>query len=644
MANFTSMQWTHPGILWALLLLAIPLLIHLFEWRRFRKAPFTNLKMLREVEESSRKSRNIKKWLLLITRSLAILCLVSAFAQPYWNRALTPEESAPISIYLDNSYSMQARKGGVSLLEEARQELIKTIPARTRFNVLTNDFYLAGITREQLRPELLETGFSHTQLDWEEVSAAFIEENKRSGQGDWILISDFQNPGLLPPPDTLNLNERVHFWPLKPDLLFNSYVDTLETREVGADLVGLNIQLRSAPETRVPVQVRVNGTPYSNTSVTTDSLGIGRLQLQLPGRNVYGVVEVTDQSIAYDNKLYFSLQEPNKTRVVAISDTGEDFLGRLFDFPEFQYEETRWANFNYGTIGRYDWLVLNEVSELPQNFVSLLDRFMDSGGGVLLIPSADARRETYNRLLAGSGLEFGAWRPGSQQEISRINYDHPIYKDVFYKRAGRFDYPRVNGYFEVQGSAGEALGFANTRAFLLTTGRMGIFTAPLNKLNSDFQRSPLIVSTFQNIVRKEPSERAFYTLSTPIDLRVPIQLPDDHVIKLKGEKSEYIPAQNRYENFTELQLREIPREPGIHFLRHETDTLRALAFNAKRTESSMVYVAPDDRFEEASVLPSLTDYFDRYREYRKGYSYWKWFLLGAFLFLLIEWLIQKSKI
>jgi hypothetical protein len=43
------MQFKYPEILWGLLLLLIPILIHLFQLRRFKKTLFTNVKFLKLV-------------------------------------------------------------------------------------------------------------------------------------------------------------------------------------------------------------------------------------------------------------------------------------------------------------------------------------------------------------------------------------------------------------------------------------------------------------------------------------------------------------------------------------------------------------------------------------------------------------------
>jgi len=74
------MQFKHPELLYALFLLLIPILVHLFQLRRFKKEAFTNVAFLKKLNIQTRKSSTIKKWLLLLTRLAVIACIVLAFA------------------------------------------------------------------------------------------------------------------------------------------------------------------------------------------------------------------------------------------------------------------------------------------------------------------------------------------------------------------------------------------------------------------------------------------------------------------------------------------------------------------------------------------------------------------------------------
>ncbi|PQJ15079.1 BatA domain-containing protein [Aureicoccus marinus] len=103
------MQFLYPQFLWALLLLLIPVLVHLFQLRRFRTTFFTNVALLQKLTAESNKSKSIKKWLLLLSRLLAIAALVFAFARPVEPSKQSENQSTkPLFVYLDNSLSMQA--------------------------------------------------------------------------------------------------------------------------------------------------------------------------------------------------------------------------------------------------------------------------------------------------------------------------------------------------------------------------------------------------------------------------------------------------------------------------------------------------------------------------------------------------------
>ena len=74
------MQFKHPEILYFLFLLVIPILVHLFQLRKFKTEYFTNVKFLKELVVQTRKSSKIKKYLLLATRLLLLTFLIIALS------------------------------------------------------------------------------------------------------------------------------------------------------------------------------------------------------------------------------------------------------------------------------------------------------------------------------------------------------------------------------------------------------------------------------------------------------------------------------------------------------------------------------------------------------------------------------------
>src|SRR6187551_1622500 len=105
------MLFTYPAFLFALSALSIPVIIHLFNFRRFKKIYFTNVRFLQEIKQDTRSRSRLKHLLILIARLLALAFLVFAFAQPFIPVSKSSNIATGtkhVSIYVDNSYSMDA--------------------------------------------------------------------------------------------------------------------------------------------------------------------------------------------------------------------------------------------------------------------------------------------------------------------------------------------------------------------------------------------------------------------------------------------------------------------------------------------------------------------------------------------------------
>src|SRR5438067_8955345 len=102
------MSFLYPSFLFALIALAIPVIIHLFNFRRYKKILFTNVRFLTNIEQESKSRNRLRQLLLLLLRLLALACIIIAFAQPFLpqkKKMVNPGRNF-ISVYLDNSFSM----------------------------------------------------------------------------------------------------------------------------------------------------------------------------------------------------------------------------------------------------------------------------------------------------------------------------------------------------------------------------------------------------------------------------------------------------------------------------------------------------------------------------------------------------------
>ena len=156
------MHFKQPEILYFLLLLIVPILVHLFQLRRFKKEYFTNVRFLKALSIQTRKSSKIKKWLLLACRLLVLIFIILAFAQPFFESKDSKNASNELYIILDNSFSMQAKGKKGELLKRAVQELLEETPEKMNFSLLTNSENYWNTDIKSIRSALQNLKYSST--------------------------------------------------------------------------------------------------------------------------------------------------------------------------------------------------------------------------------------------------------------------------------------------------------------------------------------------------------------------------------------------------------------------------------------------------------------------------------------------------
>ncbi|MDO9038979.1 MAG: BatA domain-containing protein, partial [Lutibacter sp.] len=242
------MQFKHPEILYALLLLIIPIIVHLFQLQRFVKVPFTNVAFLKNIERQTRKSSQIKKWLVLISRLLALSCIILAFSQPYFSKSST-QQQVNVTIYLDNSYSMQAKGEKGEMLKSAAQKIIENNNLQnSAFAMITNDENLKNLDANGLKNELINLDYSPNKLDLNTVllkaKSNYIDEINTSNK--IVLISDFQNINIQNNIDFAALKMPVSLLQLSPKASQNIYLDSVFVEQKSLTELTLNVLVKSS--------------------------------------------------------------------------------------------------------------------------------------------------------------------------------------------------------------------------------------------------------------------------------------------------------------------------------------------------------------------------------------------------------------
>jgi len=637
------MQFKHPELLWALFLLLIPIIIHLFQLRRFKKTPFTNVAMLQKVTAESRKSNSLKKWLLLLTRLLLLTCLIIAFAQPFFAKNTALQEKEMV-IYLDDSFSMQAKKEGLSLLEQAVQDLVKTVPNNTKFSLFTNNLTLNNVALKNVQNQLLSLDYSPNQLSFSEVilKAKSLFSRSKATAKSLIIISDFQERKQNFQQDSIK-DLKIHLVDLKPDETNNISIDSLYLNNSTKNKFELNIEVSGIPEGEtVPISIYNANRLIAKTAVANNASKKTTTTLSLPKNEVIkGRVTLSDNSLVYDNNFYFNIDERDKIKVLAIGNAESGFLNRIFTQDEFEFENRNLKNLNYSEIDQQNLVIINGISAIPTSLQAILKQFHQKNGSMVMIPALNPDSNTYNTFLSGlTAIKFNA-KMEQEQKITTIAFDHPLFENVFEKKVSNFDYPKVKTFWSISSNSPQLLSFANNAPFLVGNNNVFVFTASLNDENSNFKNAPLIVPTFYNIgLNSLKNPKLYATIGDNTIIDVSKKIEKDHVLKVAKTGVEFIPLQQSFSNKVQLSFLDNPDTDGIYSLIDANDTLRNISFNYNREESILRYQNTAD-FAVSSIQNDIPKVFENMAKDNSITQYWKWFIIFALVFALVEVLIQK---
>ena len=638
-----GMQFKHPEILWALFLLIIPILIHLFQLRRFTKTPFTNVAMLQKVVSESRKSNTLKKWLLLFTRLLLLAAIILAFAQPFSssNTALQEKETV---VYLDDSFSMQAKNNGISLLEKAVQDVVKNIDGERTFSLFTNERTFANVKLSDVQNSLLSLPYSYKQLNLDEIGlmANSLFSSNNGTVKNLIVLSDFQeriSEGNI----QLDTTIRTHFVPMEPEEMMNISIDSVFVQEGLNDQNTLKVFLSGGTtDNPLPISLFNDNELIAKTAAKFNSDGSAEVEFTIPAnQRLNGRLSIMDNALGYDNRFYFNINDKKKVKVLAISESESDYLDRLFRDEEFEFQKYGLAQLDYSVLDDQNVVVLDNLTSIPNSLQNVLRTFKNEGGSLIIVPASTTDIASYNSLLsAWSGTQL-TQKVVSETRLTQITFDHPLYRNVFEQRVTNFQYPFVKAYYNVQTSLPIALAMDGGNPFLLGDDGFYVFTVPLELENSNFINSPLIVPTFYNMAQSSLQQsRPYQTIGETSVVDVPAEMGNDEILKVSKEGYEFIPLQQSFPNRVRLTFDQNPTEDGIYGIIQNQQLLQNISFNYPRTESQLKYLDLGS-LENVNTMDSIPELFEYLKAENDIAAYWKWFVILALLLALIEVLIQK---
>ncbi|HWB65086.1 MAG TPA: BatA domain-containing protein [Chitinophagales bacterium] len=664
------MQFIHPGFLFALGALAIPVIIHLFNFRRYKTVYFSNVRFLREVQEETTSRNRLKHLLVLAARLLALAFLIFAFAQPYipGRRQHIATGKKYVSIYVDNSFSMNATSGNQSLLDKAKQaarEIAKGYGADDEFQLLTNDFegrHQRLVGREEFISMADEVETSPAVRTLDEISKRQKDVLGRENGTNQVayLLSDFQkNMG------DINIDSSIAYdlIPLSADAPQNIYIDTCwfaQPVQMLNQEAKLIVKISNSGDKKTEgnrLVMKLNGQTkgMADFSIESNSFVLDTLSFTVnqPGFNK-AELTIQDYPITYDDNYYLVFDAVNKINVLSVNDGKPDlYLGALFkNNDEFNYS-TSATTVTAKDLAPNQLVVLDGLHTIPTPLAAAINEYVSAGGAVAVFPAANCEKESYNRFLNNLQASSITGFSEQAQDLAGINLQQNIFKDVFEHVPQNMSLPNVKKYYTFSRSAAsneeDILTLKDGSPFLsrypYQSGSLYVCAVPLDKDYSELPVHAIFVPLLYKMALlnlKTGNISYFIGDKTRIEVNLPTP-GGDKVFKIKGEGVEFIPEQFAVGNKILVGLNNQIKKAGFYTIGADnSDTTQAVALNFDRRESDLQFfdaAALAQKYPQKNVAvvnASKAEVGTVVKELDRGVVLWKWCIVLTLLFLAIE--------
>ena len=645
------MHFKNPEILYLLTLLIIPVLVHLFQLQKFVKTPFTNVSFLHKIIQQTRQSSRIKKWLILATRLLLFSTIVIAFSQPYISNKKASVKQHNY-IYLDNSLSTNTKGKRGDLLQVSAQDIIKHASDKDEYSLLTNSSFYPKKTKNELKNILLKIKNTAKKIDISTVLLKFDTEikDKTKDLDEIILISDFQNTYKN---EFTNVTPIFSAIKLTPVIKNNISVDSIFISNLNTDSFTLNVLVRNQgePKKNIPIAIYNHSKLISKRSTSFEKNTYKTIEFKIKNQKEFtGKISSNFSDIyPFDNTLYFTLKNNQKINVLSIGKNA-DFLTKIYNKKEFNFNQSTPQNTDYNSISKQQLIVLNEIENIPDVLIKKMKDFSQNGGSLAIIPNRKSNIYSYNNLLKALGVgKIGAKR-NSPLKITAINFEHPLFENVFSKNITNFQYPSVQSYYPIDSNnASKIIGFENDSPFIsqIKNKKRTVYwvSASLERDNSNFINSPLIVPVFYNFGKLSfKNSQLFYRIGRTNKIDIETKTRENQVVRILNSENSLIPLQSKFKNKVRITTNAASLTPGFYQVLKDKDTIQTLAFNYPKEESFINYMDLNKLkkiSQKGIVTGSISDVFKKIN--KKNQVHWlsKWFLTLAIVSLLLEILILK---
>lgn len=682
------MKFANPYFLFCLIAIAVPVIIHLFNFRRFRKIYFSNVAFLKEIKQETQKKSKIKHLLILVSRILAVASLAIAFARPYIPQGTKTinTRGSVVSIYIDNSFSMQnvSKKG--TLFEEAvskAKEIAASYKSTDLFQLLTNDFegkHQSYYTREEF---LLMLGELDISPSTHALSEAITRQNDlfstvKSKEKVAFILSDFAEVNSDFDKISPDTGVYVHLLPLTANTTNNIFVDSCwfdsPVKQAGqhVELTVLVKNMSDADAEKIPVKLTINGKQkaLASADIAAGSETEVKLSYVISETGIQNaIVDIIDNPIIFDDKFYFSYTVADKIKVLDIFSGEKNIYVQSLFSTDSSCELTS-ADINkldYSDIPISDLVILDGLKTITSGLEQELIKFVGKAGSLAIFPGAEADLTSYNSLTSALGAPSYSEADTADTKVSDINTDHRIYTDVFEKIPENANMPVVDKHFPVKGKVLSAdeniMKLLNGDPFILSVksgkGMLYMSAVPIDPGFSNFPKHALFVPTLYNMALLSiPFGNLYYTIGDNVAIEVKNkEVTGDITFKIKSEEKDFeiIPEHKNVDLQTYIYPHDQIKQAGNYMLMLGEKEVEGISFNYNRKESLMKFMTSGQLTDEVDAAIEKNASFKKYdvldlkdkplskviEEINQGTRLWKIFIILTLVFLIAEVLLLR---
>jgi hypothetical protein len=674
-------SFLNSGIFVALIAVAIPLLIHLINRRKQIRIKFSTVRFLKSIEEKRIKKIKLYQILLILIRTLLILCLVLAFARPTVMNSLNVSQTtahSTVVIILDNGINMQGydKAGNRFLRAREKGRLIRAQYRDTDRILIFSSQNPENILMDSVSIQALSC--SYTSADWRysiETARRFFISNPNINQ-DLFILSDFQfNDPFFS--DALKSVEpaRTHLVQIRDGKSANVSIDSMVIRnkifEIGKP-VQMDVSVHNSSGTRwddMEIHLFLNDQRAAYQKVSLDPLENRVIPLSFLLRNnqrLQGYVEISDDDLLADNRYYFAVPVPDQLKVLFVENETYPYFDAALNtidlHTNLKITREKYMSWARQPFDDFQILFLSNPSMVSPVLIQRLATYLDQGGCLFLMPGDKNEIPAFNQIC--QNLDFSirltSIREVAQREefftLNNENWNQPLFKDIFRNTAGDLSHPQFYKYFQVQTGGGyeEILTFNTHDPFILRSfresGSVYLITSRMEDAWTDLHYKgiflPLMVRLFllgaTNSSRLSQSMNISHHMT--MYLKPPKNYRDFFILSSDGNKNKII-NQARGSGIT-IDLETISN-PGIYTLLADMEELMAIPVNADTRSLRPPFINPDNLSGKTNHLHLVTekeDLAEMIHGQRTGIELGKLFFLLAVTVLFLElWLVKKTE-